>query len=201
MSHDPRADGTRHRWPDRAFHWIMAASVLVLAATAFLPIVGVRFDWVTIHWIAGVVLTAAVLFHILRAVFVQGLGEMLPRRDDLREVGGDLTGGAPDLKPAKFDAYGKGIHWLFAAIILALVGTGLLMLLKIDTPLWRRDPSILSDADWGIVYVIHGLTALASLFLVILHVYFAILPEHRALLRSMIGGRGPLHARGSPHDR
>ena len=65
------------------------------------------------------------------------------------------------------------------------------MLLKIDTPFWRRDPSILSDQGWGIVYVIHGLSTLAILFLVILHVYFSILPEHRAMLRSMISGRGP----------
>jgi cytochrome b subunit of formate dehydrogenase len=33
----------RHRLPDRIFHWVMAASVLALLATGFLPILGVRF--------------------------------------------------------------------------------------------------------------------------------------------------------------
>jgi len=41
----------RHASADRLLHWIMAACVLTLLGTAFLPIVGVKFEWVTIHWI------------------------------------------------------------------------------------------------------------------------------------------------------
>ena len=33
----------------------------------------------------------------------------------------------------------------------------------------------------------------------LIHVYFALIPEHRAFLKSMISGRGPSHARGD-HD-
>src|SRR4029077_5735630 len=33
----------------RLFHWVMAASMLTLLITAFLPKVGVQFDWVTYH--------------------------------------------------------------------------------------------------------------------------------------------------------
>ena len=58
----------RHKGPDRIFHWVMAVTVLTLLATAFLPIAGVQFPWVTIHWIAGVVLAAIVLYHIVRAL-------------------------------------------------------------------------------------------------------------------------------------
>ena len=47
----------RHSLAARLFHWIMAASMFVLLFTAFLPKVGVQFDWVTYHWIAGMVLT------------------------------------------------------------------------------------------------------------------------------------------------
>ncbi|HEU4617116.1 MAG TPA: cytochrome b/b6 domain-containing protein, partial [Gammaproteobacteria bacterium] len=66
----------RHAWPDRAFHWITAAAVLTLLATAFLPILGVEFGWVTIHWAAGWALIAALLFHIVRALGWQRLGRI-----------------------------------------------------------------------------------------------------------------------------
>ena len=192
---------TRHQGPDRAFHWAMALSVIVLCATAFLPMLGIRFDWVPIHWIAGLVLVALILFHLARVVFVHGVGEMTPGSEDLREIAADVTGRSAALKPAKYDAYQKGYHWSSALVLLALVVTGLLMLLKIDTPLWRRDPSILTDPQWGAVYVVHGFSSLALLFLIIVHIYFSILPEHRAVLGSMIAGRGPLFARGASHDR
>ena len=63
------------------------------------------------------------------------------------------------------------------------------MLAKIDTPLWRRDPSILSDQDWGLVYAGHGAASLLLIFFVIVHIYFAFLPEHRRLLAAMVFGR------------
>jgi formate dehydrogenase subunit gamma len=61
---------SRHGFVARAFHWVMAVSMLTLLLTAFLPIVGVRFAWVQWHWMAGVLLTASVLFHIFHATFV-----------------------------------------------------------------------------------------------------------------------------------
>ncbi len=201
MQSEQQETGTRHQWPDRGFHWIMALSVIVLTGTAFLPILGLRFDWVPAHWIAGFVLTAAILFHWLRVGLVHGLREMMPDADDWREVVADLRAGAAAPGPAKYDAYQKSYHWLSGLVVLVLVATGLVMMAKIDTPWWRRDPSILTDAQWGLVYVAHGLASLALLFLVILHVYFAVLPEHRATLTAMISGRGPRLARGASHDR
>ena len=52
----------RHSLTARLFHWIMAASMFTLLFTAFLPKVGMPFDWVTYHWIAGSVLTVSILF-------------------------------------------------------------------------------------------------------------------------------------------
>ncbi|NNG06048.1 MAG: cytochrome b/b6 domain-containing protein [Inquilinus sp.] len=179
----------------------MAATVIVLTGSAFLPILGIRFDWVPIHWISGIVLVVAILFHLVRVFAVHGFREMIPGPEDIREAAGDLAGRAGGLKPAKYDAYQKSYHWASAIAVLAVTITGVIMLLKIDTPFWRRDPSIMSDQDWGVVYVIHGLSSLAILFLVILHVYFSILPEHRAMLRAMIAGRGPLFARGNTHEQ
>src|ERR1700733_13952753 len=52
----------RHSLAARLFHWIMAASMFTLLFTAFLPKVGVQFDWVTYHWIAGSILTVSIIF-------------------------------------------------------------------------------------------------------------------------------------------
>ncbi len=163
----------------------MAALVVVLLGTAFLPILGLRFDWVPIHWISGLLLTAAILFHLYRAFLVHGIGSMVPKGGDLRAALGRTTGG----DAAKYDLYQKLYHWSVAAVVLVLVASGGIMLAKIDTPIWRRDPSILSDGDWGVVYVCHGAASLVLIFFIVLHVYFAFLPEHRRLLAAMVLGR------------
>lgn len=197
MSATGRASEIRHHLPDRLFHWVMAASIIALGGSAFLPILGVRFDWVPVHWWSGAVLTIAVLFHLVRVTFVHGIREMVPGADDLREVGRDIVNSGHDgLKPAKYDAFQKGYHAATGLTVLVLVGTGLVMLAKIDTMFWSRNPAILTDQTWGVIYVIHGAAALVLLFLFILHVYFSFLPEHRAYLTSMLAGRGPQHARG-----
>jgi cytochrome b subunit of formate dehydrogenase len=196
MTEEHRSPGVRHRLADRLFHWIMAISVIVLGTTAFLPIIGIKFDWLPIHWITGVVLTISILFHLYRVLVVHGLSGMAPGTDDLREVArGVFGGGNEGLKPAKYDAFQKGYHWAASLTILLIVFTGLLMLAKIDTSFWRRDPSILADNTWGAVYVLHGAGSMLILFLVILHVYFGLLPEHRAYLSAMLRGRGPALAR------
>ena len=43
----------RHSMAARMFHWVMAVAMFVLLVTAFFPIVGIRFAWVTWHWAAG----------------------------------------------------------------------------------------------------------------------------------------------------
>src|ERR1035441_9467282 len=61
--------GPRHSLAARLFHWIMAASMFTLLFTAFLPKVGIRFNWITYHWIAGTVLTISIVFHVIHASF------------------------------------------------------------------------------------------------------------------------------------
>lgn len=201
MSDHGRSLGVRHRSPDRLFHWFMALAVIVLGATAFLPILGVRFEWVPLHWMAGIALTLVILFHLYRVFFVHGLREMTPGPDDLREVVCDLRGaGHEGLAEAKYDALQKGYHAATSVTVLVLVVTGLVMLAKIDTTFWRRDPSILTDQAWGIIYVVHGAAAMILLFLFILHIYFSLLPEHRAFLVSMLQDPGPEKARGADYD-
>ena len=75
----------RHSLAARLFHWIMAASMFVLLFTAFLPKVGVQFDWVTYHWIAGTVLTVSILFHIIHATFYMDFWSVCPA-PEIRQV-------------------------------------------------------------------------------------------------------------------
>ena len=175
----------RHKLSDRIFHWVMACLVVVLLGTSFLPILGFKFDWVPIHWISGVLLILAVIFHLYRSIFVHGLKTMMPNGDDLRSVLGKNQAG----EEGKYDLNQKLYHWSVASLILVLLITGGVMLAKIDTPIWRRDPSILSDWNWGIVYTLHGAASLLLIFFFILHIYFAFLPEHRQLLASMVFGK------------
>ena len=175
----------RHQWPDRLFHWLMAVVVLALLGTAFLPVLGVAFNWVPIHWMAGVLLILAVLFHLYRALFVHGVSAMAPVRGDLRAALGR------EASDAKYDLGQKLYHWSVAFIVIVLAATGAVMMAKIDTPFWSRDPSILSDQAWGLVYSLHGAASMLLIFFFILHVYFAFLPEHRRLLIAMaFGGSG-----------
>tara|TARA_B100000315_G_C14578133_1_gene588996 strand:+ start:1400 stop:2068 length:669 start_codon:yes stop_codon:yes gene_type:complete len=183
----------RHKLPDRIYHWTMAATVIVLLATAFLPIAGLKFPWVTAHWIAGVILGVIVIVHIIRALIWQdrlamsiGLSDIklalqavkwvLRKRND------------PPEKPGKYPLLQKLYHHGIAAIVLVLIGTGGVLLAKIDTPFWQRNPYMLSAETWGYIYVFHDLASMAALAMLMIHIYFAIRPEKLWITRSMILG-------------
>lgn len=183
----------RHAAVDRLFHWLTAAAVLVLLATAFLPVLGVQFAWVAPHWIAGVVLTFAVVVHTVRAPLAQSLKSMWIGRRDIADFTSLLrynlrTSSAPPGKPGKYSLAQKLIHHAFAIVLLTAIVTGALMMVRIDTPWWERDPYWLSSSTWGTVYVLHGLAALLLITMIIAHVYFALRPEKLPFLRAMIAG-------------
>lgn len=182
----------RHALPDRLFHWLSAACVLTLLGTAFLPILGVEFGWVTVHWVTGLVLTAAVVFHIVRVLLRRRLGSMWVGGADIRDglaiVDATLRHKTLALRTGKYSFAQKLIHHAFAVVVLTTVVTGGFMLLRIDTPWWQRNPYLLPDATWGIVYVLHGLAALALVTMVMMHIYFALRPEKRLFTRAMIRG-------------
>jgi formate dehydrogenase subunit gamma len=183
----------RHAGVDRLIHWLIAASVLVLLATAFLPVLGVEFAWVAVHWWTGFVLIAAVLAHILRALIMKPVGTIWIGRRDLQDALAIVRrtfrlGAAAEPRPGKYSFAQKFIHLAFTVVVLAGVATGATMMVKVDTPWWDRNPYRLSDAAWGIVYVVHGLAALSLVTMVMTHVYFALRPEKLMFLRSMIAG-------------
>jgi len=180
----PSSDGARvqrHDGPDRAFHWVMAVSVFVLLITGIFPIIGIEFSWLTIHWIAGLVLTASVVFHILRSIFWQDPKTMLISPGDL----GELTDMSK--KPGKFSLAQKGMHATVAVLTLLVIGTGLTLFAMIDTPWWDRT-NALSESTLGWMFFLHGLSTLGLIGLICLHVYFGLRPEKRFYTRSMIKG-------------
>ncbi len=183
----PSSRVRRHSLVDRLYHWVMAVCVLSLMATAFLPIVGYKFEWLGLHWTTGVVLAALVVIHIVRASIWQNLLNMMIDGDDVRSGWGRLVGAKPR-KPGKYNGLQKIYHSGIAVLVLATVVTGLLMLLKIDTPLWRRNPYVLADYQWGWIYVVHGFAAMALITGVMIHIYFALRPDEWWMTRSIFRG-------------
>ena len=183
----------KHMLPDRIFHWVMAVSMLTLLFTGFLPIIGLKFSWVDPHWIAGIVLTVSILFHIIRAVFWQGIRSMWISFKDLQ---GAWTSTRWALKwsekipekPGKYPLLHKLYHNMVATMSVIVVATGLLMMVKIDTPWWERNPYFFEEWTWGVIYVLHDFAALFFVSLVIVHIYFGVRPEKLWMTRSMILG-------------
>jgi cytochrome b subunit of formate dehydrogenase len=170
----------------------MAAAMFVLLFTAFLPVVGVKFPWVQWYWIAGLVLSASILFHIVHASFFLDFWSIwvgpkdIPefKAEILREFGHDVTGP----KPGKYPLGNRLYHLAAMVTGLAVMMTGLVMLKRVRTPFFVRDPYMFSDATWGVTYVLHGLAGVGLVGLVIAHVYFAVRPEKWWITKGMIVG-------------
>lgn len=180
----------RHTLATRINHWLMAACMIALLLTGFLPILGIKFAWVTLHWVSGVIFTASVLFHIIYALTRQDWRSMWIARGEFADVLSSLSGSIKALKvsPGKYWLMQKVYHHIVAIMSLVACVTGILMLLKIDSPFWTRDPYVFSGESWGIIYVLHDFSGLCFIPLIMMHVYFAIRPEKLFYTRSMIKG-------------
>ena len=182
----------RHTFMARAFHWVMAASMFVLLVTAFFPIVGIRFPWVTWHWIAGLVLTGSIIYHIFHATFWLDFWSIwvgpkdIPefKNEILRELGHEV----PGPKPGKYPLGNRLYHLAIVVVGFTAVISGLVMLPRIRTPFFTRDPYIMSDFTWGWTYVLHGLAGVGLVGLVMAHVYFALRPDLFWITKGMIFG-------------
>lgn len=180
----PSKDGKRvqrHEQIDRIMHWVMAISIFALLVTGVFPIIGIEFAWLTLHWIAGLVLTAAVLFHIIRSVLQKDVMSVWISPSDLKEPFDESK------KPGKYSVAQKGMHAAVTIMTLLVIFSGLFMFAMIDTPWWDRTNS-LSESTLGWMFLIHGLSTLALIALIALHLYFAMRPEKLFYLRSMFKG-------------
>ena len=183
----------RHSLGARLFHMIMAIAMLALLVTAFLPKVGVQFPWVTYHWIAGIVLTISVIYHILHATFVLDFWSIWPDHEDMEDASRRFKralgeSAPPPGKFAKYPLENKLYHLVVMLAGLAAIGTGLFMMKRVETPFFTRNPYLFGDMTWGWMYVLHGLAGVGFVALVTVHIYFAIRPEKLFITKSMIFG-------------
>jgi len=183
----------RHSLAARLFHWTMAAAMFVLLFTAFLPKVGVQFDWVAYHWIAGTVLTVSVVFHIIHASFFMDFWSIWPDRTDLEDAWKRVRRfmGEPAGLPRKFAKYpleNKLYHGAIMLCGLSVILTGGFMMARVRTIFFPRNPYLFSDMTWGLMYVLHGLAGVGLITMIMVHVYFAVRPEKLAITESMIFG-------------
>ncbi len=182
----------RHSLMARLFHWVMAAAMFVLLFTSFLPVIGVQFAWVTWHWIAGLVLAGSIVFHIIHASFwldfwsiwvgPKDIPEM--KAEMMRELGREASGP----KPGKYPLGNRLYHAAIVVAALSAVTTGVVMMSRVRTPFFTRNPYLFSDVTWGVTYVTHGLAGVGLVGLVIAHVYFAVRPEKWWITKSMVLG-------------
>ena len=183
---------TRHTAAARAFHWIMAAAMLALLITGFFPIIGIEFAWLTIHWVAGLLLTLSVLYHIIHATFFLDFWSIWIGPSDVKEVvqrvkrqmGQDVT----VKKHPKYPLDHRLYHLAVTVAGFVVIGTGLVMMVRVDTPLWTHDAYLLADQTWGLIYILHGLSASLLVMLTLTHIYFSIRPEKLWLTKSMLFG-------------
>jgi len=183
----------RHSLTARLFHWVMAAAMFTLLFTAFLPKVGVQFDWVTYHWIAGTVLTISIIFHIIHASFYMEFWSIWPDKADLEDAWKRVQRfmGRSSALPRKFAKYpleNKLYHGAIVVTGLSVIVTGVFMMSRVRTIFFPRNPYLFSDMTWGLMYVLHGLAGVGLITLVIVHVYVAVRPEKLPITASMIVG-------------
>ena len=145
---------TRHTAAARFFHWVMAACMLTLLITGFFPIVGIQFPWLTIHWVSGILLTISILYHVVHATFFLDFWSIWILPSDLKEGWqrmkrqmGQAASGIP--KHGKYPLDHKLYHTAVTLAGFVVIATGLVMIVRIDTPLWPRSAYLLAGRDLG----------------------------------------------------
>jgi len=186
----------RHSFAARAFHWVMAAAMLTLLVTAFLPKVGYQFAWVTYHWMAGIVLTVSIVYHIIHATFFMDFWSIWPDKQDLVDARNRLKRSLGDKSaplPRRFAKYPMENKMYHAVIVLTGLGvtlTGFFMLFRVRS-IFPRNPYLFGDMTWGLMYVLHGLCGVGLIALIMVHIYFALRPEKFVITKSMVFGSLP----------
>jgi len=184
----------RHTLASRIFHWSMSAAMLALVITAFVPVMGLEIPaWVTIHWIAGVALIAAIIYHIIHAIGWQDFWSMMnfgPSffRDLFAQTKHLMSASAPEPKGGKYPLDHRLYHHAVLVFSLAAVVTGVIMMMRIDTPFFAHNPYLLTDETTGVVFAIHGIAGVMFILLIASHIYFALRPDKRWLFWSMVRG-------------
>jgi len=183
----------RHSLAARLFHWVMAAAMFTLLITAFLPKVGVKFAWVQWHWMAGIVLTISIIFHIIHASFFMDFWSIWPDKADIEDSINRMKRSMGKTAPlprrfAKYPMENKMYHMAILFSGLAVTLTGVFMMFRVRTGIFPRNPYLFTDMTWGLTYVLHGAAGIGLITLIMIHVYFAVRPEKLDITKGMIFG-------------
>jgi cytochrome b subunit of formate dehydrogenase len=178
----------RHTAAARLYHWTLAAAVTALGATAFLPIAGVTFHWVAPHWIAGLVLAGAIAFHVGYTLRRRSLRWVRVSAGEVARAWAARVRGVPPPLPGKYPLAHRFFHHATAAALAVTLLSGAVLLARVETPWWDANPYLLPPEVWGVVYLLHGIGAVALIPLVMVHVYLALRPDRRWLTLSIFRG-------------
>jgi formate dehydrogenase subunit gamma len=188
---------TRHGKSARYSHWLLAAATLTLVVTAFVPMLGLMFPWVTVHWLAGLILAAYTVYHTVDTVVRKSWGKMLPigpreMRESVSRTTSFLNAreGIAEQRPGKWGVENKVFHHLTALAGFGVIFTGIVMMLRIKTWFWEANPYFndISETTVGLVFLIHGVSAASFVGLLMAHIYFALRPDKLWFTRSMFKG-------------
>ena len=140
-------------------------------------------------------LTASVIYHLFHATFWIDFWSIWPDREDMEDASRRLrrafgTAAPAPRKFAKYPLENKLYHLAVLCAGLVVIVSGLLMMNRVQTPFFTRNPYIFgfSDTTWGWTYVLHGFAGVVFVALIIAHIYFALRPEKLFITHSMIYG-------------
>jgi formate dehydrogenase subunit gamma len=151
-----------------------------------------KFAWVEWHWMAGVLLTGSIIFHIVHSTFFLDFWSIWVGPKDIPEFKAEMMRefgkepGGP--QPGKYPLGNRLYHLVVMIAGLAVIVTGVLMMWRVRNPIVDRNPYLMGDPAWGITYVLHGLGGVGFVGLIMAHIYFALRPEKLWITKSMIFG-------------
>jgi cytochrome b subunit of formate dehydrogenase len=99
-----------------------------------------------------------------------------------------VSSSAPEPKGGKYPFDHRMYHHAVIVASLAAAVTGVIMMMRIDTPFFERNPYLVTDETAGVIFAIHGVAGVAFILLIASHIYFALRPDKRWLFWSMVRG-------------
>lgn len=185
---------------NRISHWLVALSTFALFFSGFgqmpmykrygladLPGMAWTADYhltLTVHYLAGALLTFAVVFHIAYALMSRRFN-IMPRKGDLKEsaqIIAAMLGKAEEPPSHKYLAEQRVAYAFIGLTALVLVATGVVKVLK-NLPGWNLDGSFLMATT-----MLHNVAAVLMLIGVLGHFAAFAIKANRALLPAMFDG-------------
>lgn len=196
----------------RASHWLMAISIFLLMISGFVIMnndITVKtflgLSWLDVHIWSALVLVGYVVFHVGHVAYKGTWSKMWFGLRDAKDLWVRFKNliMLEESYPRQFEypSAQKLLHWGVTGTTLGLIVTGLVLLRRVNLPpIWSatREFTFLGltfdlgvGSAMGLIswsFVLHDFLAVATVALVMGHIYFALRPNEWAITRSMITG-------------